>query len=47
MTLLSCLGIGVAFLLAVGLLVFAAVLIGLSLPLRRGVRPPAQGGEKR
>lgn len=47
MTLLSCLGIGVAFLLAVGLLVFAAVLIGLSLPLRRGARPPAEGGGKR
>lgn len=38
MTFLSCLGIGVAFLLAVGLLVFAAALIGFSIPIRR--RPP-------
>jgi len=46
MTFLSCLGIGVAFLLAVGLLVFAAVLIGCSIPIRRRPRPGA-GDEER
>ena len=32
MTALSCLGIGIAFLIAVGLLVFAGVLLGWFLP---------------
>ena len=32
MTFLSCLGIGVAFILAVGLLVFAGVMLGWVLP---------------
>jgi len=31
-TFLSCLGIGIAFLIAVGLLVFAAVMLGWVLP---------------
>ena len=44
MTFLSCLGIGVAFVLAVGLLVLAAVLLGFAIPVRR--RPPT-GGERR
>jgi hypothetical protein len=32
MTVLSCLGIGIAFAIAVGLLVFAAVLLGWVIP---------------
>jgi hypothetical protein len=47
MTVLSCVAIGIAFLLAVGLLVFAGVLLGWYLPAlidrarrRRGEGPP-------
>jgi hypothetical protein len=46
MTFLSCLAIGVAFLLAVGLLGFAAVLLGCSIPIRRRPRPDARGEER-
>ena len=46
MTFLSCLGIGIAFVLAVGLLVFAAALIGLSIPVRRGPRPGPENEDR-
>lgn len=45
MTLLSCLGIGIAFLIAVGLLVFAAAIIGFSIPVRRPGRGRGDGEE--
>ena len=50
MTALSCLAIGIAFLLAVGLLVFAGVLLGWVLPAvierakaRKDAPPPNTG----
>jgi hypothetical protein len=50
MTALSCLGIGIAFLLAVGLLVFAGVMLGWVIPVlierareRKGAPPPNTG----
>jgi hypothetical protein len=44
MTFLSCLGIGVAFVLAVALLVLAGVLIGWVLPIGRpGPPEPPEG----
>jgi hypothetical protein len=50
MTFLSCLGIGVAFILAVGLLVFAGVMLGWVLPTaiarsRQGI-PDVQAGRR-
>jgi hypothetical protein len=47
MTFLSCLGIGIAFLLAVGLLVFAGVLLGWALPaaIERSGRPVPESSE--
>lgn len=43
MTILSCLGVGVAFVLAVSLLAAAGVLIGWVIPIR-GSRPPEPPG---
>jgi hypothetical protein len=43
MTLLSCLGIGIAFAVAVLLLLFAGVLIGWAIPIRKGPKPPPRG----
>jgi hypothetical protein len=47
--LLSCLAIGLAFLVAVGLLVFAGVLLGWCVPAAvaraRGAAPPSGGGD--
>ncbi|MEO8432306.1 MAG: hypothetical protein ABI592_12410 [Acidobacteriota bacterium] len=41
MTILSCLAIGIAFLLAVVLLVLSAVVIGLRIPVRKDGEPPS------
>jgi hypothetical protein len=45
-TVLSCLGIGIAFLIAVGLLVFAGVMLGWALPaaIERSRRPVSESG---
>jgi len=49
MTVLSCLAIGFAFLIAVGLLVFAGTLIGWVIPrlLERSRRKEGRGGPNR
>jgi len=47
MTALSCLAIGIAFVLAVALLVFAGVVLGWLLPLRIRFRGPRGLGPRK
>ena len=46
MTILSCIAIGIAFVLAVALLVLAATVIGLRIPVRREKGPPPPGEDE-